>query len=249
VGRSGRARDCGGKGVSASGAGPARGAAGGDGVGIVGDGAVHAVRGEADARACALEVAETESGVGGMRYPAVTRVALTAEDRELARAFFLLMRAVKPNQRRTVLSDRDREAFEIAGKLGEICLGRALGVPVDWTVSPHGADHGIDVRLPDGRTVDVKAVAVEANLDYDFKLTFGAGEFRADIAVLALIAPDATYGLLAGAITAAAFAHASVEERGWGHRGDVCPRVVRRAQLAEWRAVCGLWILDDEEVA
>jgi hypothetical protein len=64
VGGSAGARGCGGKGVPASGAAAAGGAASGDGVGVVGDGAVHAVRGEADAGACALEVAQAEGRTG-----------------------------------------------------------------------------------------------------------------------------------------------------------------------------------------
>lgn len=184
-----------------------------------------------------------------MTFPEGTRVDLTPEDRELARAFFLLMRACKPNTRRTLLDARDREDYETAGKLGEIVFGRAMGVPVDWTVSPQAADRGIDFHLRDGRTVDVKSVSVQANLHHDYKLTFGEGEFRADVAVLVLIAPAYAFGLIAGAIGRDAFLERSILERGWGHRGEVNPRVLVRSQLADWRVTCGAWVLDDEEVA
>jgi hypothetical protein len=181
--------------------------------------------------------------------PPVTRVDLTDDDRALAHAFFLLMREVKPNVRRTLLNARDREDYETAGKLGEIGFGRALSLPVDWTVSPHRADGGTDFLLRDGRTVDVKSVSVQANLTHDYKLTFGDGELRADVAVLALVAPGYQWVELAGALTRAEFFARSVAERGWTHRGEYCPRVVQCSQMHDWRTVVGAWILDDEEVA
>jgi hypothetical protein len=178
--------------------------------------------------------------------PPVTRVVLTDEDRALAHAFFLLMRAVKPNVRRTVLNARDREDYETAGKLGEIGFGRAMGLPVDWTVSAQRADGGIDFVLRDGRTVDVVGL--------------GAGEpgprLQADVWRWGV--SRRRRGLGARGAGARGWRWPGGDARDFrgvgrgtrvGHRGAVCPRVMQRSQMHDWRAVVGGWVLDDEEVA
>ena len=102
------------------------------------------------------------------------RVEFTTTDMAQVQAFVDEIKRVKPNRRRTQLSAADRDSFERAGKLGEVAFGRCFGYPVDWSV--HDGGDGYDFLLWDGTTVDVKAIAVERNMDHDFVIPIGPNE-------------------------------------------------------------------------
>jgi hypothetical protein len=162
------------------------------------------------------------------------RIPLTTADLERATRFFEEMKKIKPNVRRTDLSDQDRRAFEIAGKLGEVAIGRFLGLAVNWDVHI-GSDGRFDFALEDGRTLDVKAVAVHTRLDYDFKVLFGQKERIADLVALVLIPPTLSFGELVGYITRERFVSSASIERGWRHRGVEEPLVLTRKMLVDIR--------------
>lgn len=163
-------------------------------------------------------------------------VAFAYSDYDQVDAFVEQIVAQKPNERRTELSEEDRMAFEVAGKLGEVAFSRHFGWPVDWDVRLGGDDW--DFELLNGETVDVKSVPVERNMDYDYGIPIGDGESPATYYVQVLISPDREYAVITGGISRRRFHAIARKESGWEHRGSVEPNVVNRSQLRQCWPEC-----------
>ena len=182
------------------------------------------------------------------RADAEISVPLYAFDVCEVRAFVDEIKRIKAHTlgRHAPRHNDDLELLEMtAGKLGEVAFGRCFGCGVDWTIYP-GGDHGYDFRMWTGDTIDVKAIAVERNLDHDYRLplfdvdlTRGASHF-----VQVLISPCRGFGLITGAISRTRFkAHAiAVDDPKWDRHVVECPRVVTRSQLS--RAFPVAWFLE-----
>jgi len=158
-------------------------------------------------------------------------VAFTDEDFRRVEAFVEQIVAQKPNERRTDLSADDRLTNEVVGKLGEVAFSHHFGLPVDWEVRRGGDDW--DFELPNGETVDVKAVPVKRNMEYNYGIPIGDGESPATYYVQVLISPDHQYGVITGVISRKKFHATARVETGWGHHGSVNPNVVNRTQLSQ----------------
>jgi len=157
------------------------------------------------------------------------RVVLTHEDRARVDAFVAHMLATKPNRRRSFLSAAERVEAEHAGKLAEVAVGRYFGWPVNFAIHSGGDGHA-DFTLRDGSRVDVKAVSVRHNLQYDFGLV--VSDVIAEYFLQVLVPQTHGYALLTGGISRARFVAEARPESAWAARGAFMPLVVPRSALS-----------------
>ena len=163
--------------------------------------------------------------------PADMIVPLTAEDRAMTDAFVQRLLAVKWTKQIASLTDTQKLAAEVTGKLAEIACARVWSWTVDWRVGLDGDGH-VDFRLTSGATVDVKSVAVrhERAMDHDFRLAL-VGDERpvADYYVLALLNPAWTAVHICGGISRDRFKRLGAPDPAVGANA---PWSVRRSALS-----------------
>lgn len=157
------------------------------------------------------------------------RVALTDADRAQVKTFLAQLKTQsKQDALRSRMTEVERDGAECAGKLAEVAVGRCFGWPVDWSVH-RGGDGHVDFTLRDGSTVDVKAVCVTANMDYDFHLAVSA--VIAAYFVQVLVPQTLDSALITGGISRARFLALAVPKTDWTARGSTVPWVVPRSAL------------------
>ena len=157
------------------------------------------------------------------------RIPLTDEDRAHVTSFVAHIIASKPNRRQSLLSPEERVEAEIAGKLAEVAVGRYFGWPVNFAIHAGGDGHA-DFTVRDGSRMDVKAVTVRRNFDYDFNLV--VRDVVAEYFVQVLVPQTHAYGLITGGISRARFVAEARPESAWSARGPFKPWVVPRSRLS-----------------
>ena len=169
------------------------------------------------------------------------RFDLSDEHQEKAEEFWQEMLKLKPGSSRTNRDLEQRHIQEVGGKLGECVCSIPLNLPVDWTVKPWTADdNGIDFTFRGGQTLDAKAVQVHTTMDFDYHILVDPSKLKSDLFCLVLIAPDQTYGDIAGGISRARFQQVARRKSDMKHRGDFEPMAVNRGMLRSFNHILEL---------
>lgn len=111
----------------------------------------------------------------------VLYIYTSAEDIERAKALAAVRNGSKAHGVNHKWSARPDQDIHLLGILGEMAIAHLLGGNLDATARPGGDDGQPDVRLPDGRGVNVKT---RTHSTYDFLLDPGKRELDADYGVL-----------------------------------------------------------------